>query len=656
MEWINVEACVGLMGQLTGFERLFSLNHLLFLSTLIKQPTVWWGVVGFFGLVAAMVAIAQWTGSREQIILLWRKCFTSAKAEIAEAQQQQIRQQLLEIVKTLVSRRLDDSFHRRVQNNIEGDDQHQQAGGSQSTSESERAALSYGEGLTHRWWHALPQHQPQSDPLPSDPSQPSRSHPIPSSAPTLDWFDRTDISGRLLIVGDSGSGKTTELLRLAHDLLNRAQEANQTFIPVIFELSAWNVESTLEQPLSGWLCDQLEQQYQVSPETTQRWIETQQLVPLFDGLDNLDRAQQQHCMKAIAQWLSTYPAMQAVVCCQSREDALESIASHPFYGAIELRPLTREQIKDYVTHVNRSQLWLSLEATPELEAIARSPLGLTLLVLTLASPQDQGQSIHPAQEVTVQDVVDAYIDQQLHDPNSQGAYPPHKAPSPRQTQRYLGWLATHMQSHHNVEFLIEHLQPTALTSPFQKMTYRLLDALSNGLIYGLISGLIYGMNGGWIFGLGIGLASGFIDNLTIGPIGSIVKFETDLCQAKFPNQGIRESLRSGLISGLIGGLIGGWLGGLIGGWLGRLPDGLVVGSLIGGLMGGIIGGIIGGLGVAMKHCILRLVLYRSGHAPWNYARFLDHAVQHGFMQRVGGRYRFMHDRLRKQFATRYRSL
>ncbi len=36
--------------------------------------------------------------------------------------------------------------------------------------------------------------------------------------------------------------------------------------------------------------------------------------------------------------------------------------------------------------------------------------------------------------------------------------------------------------------------------------------------------------------------------------------------------------------------------------------------------------------------------------PWNYAKFLEYAANLRFIQRVGGRYRFMHDLLRKHFA------
>ncbi|MCY7272686.1 MAG: hypothetical protein LH702_02795 [Phormidesmis sp. CAN_BIN44] len=42
---------------------------------------------------------------------------------------------------------------------------------------------------------------------------------------------------------------------------------------------------------------------------------------------------------------------------------------------------------------------------------------------------------------------------------------------------------------------------------------------------------------------------------------------------------------------------------------------------------------------------------RISHAiPWNYARFLNYATDRMFLQRVGGRYRFIHKLLQDHFA------
>ena len=45
------------------------------------------------------------------------------------------------------------------------------------------------------------------------------------------------------------------------------------------------------------------------------------------------------------------------------------------------------------------------------------------------------------------------------------------------------------------------------------------------------------------------------------------------------------------------------------------------------------------------------MLWCRGVIPWHYARFLDYTTERMFLQRVGGRYRFIHDLLRDHFAA-----
>ena len=51
----------------------------------------------------------------------------------------------------------------------------------------------------------------------------------------------------------------------------------------------------------------------------------------------------------------------------------------------------------------------------------------------------------------------------------------------------------------------------------------------------------------------------------------------------------------------------------------------------------------------IKHLALRLALWCNHLAPWNYARFLNYATERMFLQRIGGRYRFIH-KLQEHFA------
>ncbi|MBD2166449.1 tetratricopeptide repeat protein [Calothrix membranacea FACHB-236] len=58
----------------------------------------------------------------------------------------------------------------------------------------------------------------------------------------------------------------------------------------------------------------------------------------------------------------------------------------------------------------------------------------------------------------------------------------------------------------------------------------------------------------------------------------------------------------------------------------------------------------GGGYVCINHVLVRLSLYYTHSIPWDYARFLNYATERLLLQRVGGRYRFIHDLLRQSLA------
>jgi len=124
----------------------------------------------------------------------------------------------------------------------------------------------------------------------------------------------------------------------------------------------------------------------------------------------------------------------------------------------------------------------------------------------------------------------------------------------------------------------------------------------------------------------------------------IVSVDTKL----IPNQGIWRSLKNSfdilLIFILSFGISGAtfWYFGLdlIGAIIG------IAGCFLGVAFGFKIGGE-----ACIRHFFLRLILSLKGYTPWNYARFLNYATDRLLLQRVGGRYRFIHRLLQEHFAA-----
>ncbi|MBE9140403.1 hypothetical protein IQ254_24915 [Nodosilinea sp. LEGE 07088] len=182
-----------------------------------------------------------------------------------------------------------------------------------------------------------------------------------------------------------------------------------------------------------------------------------------------------------------------------------------------------------------------------------------------------------------------------------------------------------------------------LSFSFPKGLSGLRIGLKTGLIFGIFFGVISGILSGPNIGLSFGFTVGIIYGLVVGLLSSLyMGLRADLIDERdFPNQGIWQSLQNSVLSGLIIGSIFGMFFGLIAG----LTAGLIAGIAFGMLLG-----MASGLEAVMRHIALRIVLTKNSYTPWNYARFLDYAVELRFMQRVGGRYRFVHDLLKKHFV------
>jgi len=191
----------------------------------------------------------------------------------------------------------------------------------------------------------------------------------------------------------------------------------------------------------------------------------------------------------------------------------------------------------------------------------------------------------------------------------------------------------------------------------------ILRSLRGGLIVDLIVGLIVGLINGLIAGLIFGLINGLIYGLINGLIGGL---KQDLKTRSRPNQGIWNSLYSLVWVTLFSyPLAVIWVAGITtlsikvskavtAGQSLLFITGIVQKSLLEAIIPGIAGallfGFLGGGGVAcIQHLCLRLILTRDRKSPWNYARFLNYCVERRLLQRIGGRYRFIHRELLDHF-------
>lgn len=519
------------------------------------------------------------------------------------------------------------------------------------------------------------------------------SETIPPETEILEVFERPEIAGKLLILGKPGAGKTTTLLELARALVRKAIDDPSEPMPFLLNLSSWKDS---KQSIKDWTIAELKTKG-IGSKLGKKWLEDQKFLPLFDGLDEVRSDLQPACVSAINRFMSSEEQPRAIVVCSRREEYELYSEKLDLNRGIYLQELSDEQIEDYLGKVNRLALWQVLCADTELLKLVRQPL---LLSITLVAYRDglaqQWQALRSTRE-RLAFLLDAYVERMLHRRIESKWYASKKEPTAQQTRQWLVRLAKQLKKNSETEFLIERMQFAWLVNKWQWLFYLLPFGLVGsavsiqiglmifgivggiiGGVVGLLGGLLLGLNGiepaekfqlslrgimqsqtiphlsyclslgvmiGLSYGLQLGLAFGLLNSMWVVVGVVIVTSRAGIETRVRPNQGILSSAK--FVMPMIFILIAVY----------QLLTHIFIQQINARVLNWLIGGLAsfsffkgGGL-ACVQHFSLRLVLFLNRAIPWNYARFLNYATERMFLQRVGGRYRFIHKLLQDHFAA-----
>lgn len=300
--------------------------------------------------------------------------------------------------------------------------------------------------------------------------------PLSADTPITEVYDSS--GGELLILGEPGSGKTTLLLELAHDLLDRTEQEPTHPIPVVFNLSSWMQK---RQPLADWLIEELVTKYQVPRKVGSDWVNADQILPLLDGLDEVDAPPRAACMQAISAYHQAHHLVPLVVCCRVDEYMSQGNRLALSY-AVTIQRLSIEQVNAYLTRIGErvASLRIALQHDPALQELATTPLMLTILILAY-----QGSSLEEfrrdvSTEGRLPQILETYVLRMFERRSAKLRY------SPQQTIHWLCVLAQQMKQQSETVFYIERMQPNWLMRKWQRQWYY-------GLTVGPVCGLFVGL-------------------------------------------------------------------------------------------------------------------------------------------------------------------
>lgn len=272
------------------------------------------------------------------------------------------------------------------------------------------------------------------------------------------------LNGKMLILGDPGSGKTTTLLELARDLLTRAERDPQHPIPVVLNLASW---SQARKPVELWLVDELGSKYQVPRPVARQWVADDALLLLLDGLDEVDADHRNACIQALNSFRDDHGFVDVVVC--SRIKDYETLSDKlKLNGAIQIQPLSDQQVDAYLSRFgpDMASLRVALNSDQHLREMSHTPLMLSIMSLAYQDSTLRSLTDGASTRETTRDKLFATYVQRAFQRRSQD-----RTFTPEQTISYLAWLARGMQKHTQSIFLIENLQGSWLDERLRQRYY-----------------------------------------------------------------------------------------------------------------------------------------------------------------------------------------
>jgi GTPase SAR1 family protein len=506
-------------------------------------------------------------------------------------------------------------------------------------------------------------------------------------------------TGRLLVLGEPGAGKTMLMVRLVLDMLTTREPG--AAVPFLVPLASWNPG---EESLRGWLASQLAvgrpEMLDLAPGRTgqrinEALLDAGLILPVLDGLDELPQGVRESAIVRVNDELRAGETV--VITCRTAD---YWHATAPGNGLrIKLRAAAGVELDGLATDTIASYLIADAGG----QATARRRWGAVLDVLGSAAPVAQALStpLMIAMARVIYNPRPGELPDELRDPAElcdpgladrraveaylfdafiPAAYRGASTWTPQQADPWLRFLAYYLETKVGGPDLAWWqlqgvLRPRALRrgrrgrplpEPSRKIAFR-RSRLKNGLKIGVGAALVLSGLLGWLDVSNLGgfrgdvplpdaLVAAVIGGVAIGMLASLVgsalfgftAVSDDLAYLTSPGTALARDRRAtfGVMAGPVI-TIGAMVGLLMGGGDGSLTEGLVDGLLV-----VLVLAVSIGLDQAWLPFVLtRVTLAAQRQLPRRLMSFLADAHQRGVLRQDGAVYQFRHIELQRRLAA-----
>lgn len=379
-------------------------------------------------------------------------------------------------------------------------------------------------------------------------------------------------SGRVIVLGGAGTGKSAAAILTVLDALNHRQgladaQRAQVPVPVLLTAHGWDPR---HQRLGEWLAARLDDGYpflrseSYGRDAAARLVESGRVALVLDGFDEIAEDLRPVALRALDQQVT----FRLMVLTRTPE-LVDAVVGGHLHGAaaLELLSVPAQEAADYLI---RCQVQPPLPAWQRLAEHLRvapdsavstalgTPLMLTLVRDTFSAPAEVDDLLTPGRFTSQAEVEGYLLGRALP-----AAYRsrPGQLPAPyslEQATRWLGYLATEMNHRNTRDLAWWHIRQWA-PAPIRIVTMALPSALGLGSSIGPVFGLVFGVTTGIVVGLATGLANGVAIGLTVGlreghRYAPVRRPRKRVWKPSFPQGNLAAGLAGGLASGLAAGI------------------------------------------------------------------------------------------------------
>ncbi|HEX6361083.1 helix-turn-helix domain-containing protein [Actinophytocola sp.] len=334
-------------------------------------------------------------------------------------------------------------------------------------------------------------------------------------------------SGRLVVLGRAGSGKTILTMRFVLGLLDISAPGDP--VPVIFSVGSWHPRTT---PLRDWLIDQLLRDHPglaapgpAGATLAAALVETGRILPVLDGFDEIAAGLHQAALAALN--ATTLPLLVT-----SRVDeyraAVESTDVLTSAGAVVLTDLVATDLADYLPRTTRRRGSAGTVWEPVLARVRDHPDGDLAAVLTTPLMVSLARTIYSdTPDHDPAELLDTgrFGDREAIERHLLGGFVPAvyrhppggRAHDEDRVEHWLGFLAHHLDrlgTHDLAWWQLGNRMPAWLRMVVSGLVLGVAAGLPAALVIGLIHTVGVGTSGS-------GLANGLSAAVAAGPLEAL---------------------------------------------------------------------------------------------------------------------------------------